>query len=52
MYKNVNTISDEFLRTHLQWRHSTPALSINRWRHYHWQVTRLLCKYITREVLM
>jgi len=28
MYKNVNTVSDEFFRTCLQWRHSTPALSM------------------------
>ena len=28
MYKNVNTVSDEFFRTRLQWRHSTPVLSM------------------------
>ena len=27
MYKNVNTVSDGFFRTH-QWRHSTPSLSM------------------------
>jgi len=45
MYKNVNTVPDEFFRTR-QSRHSRRY----RWRHYHWQATRLLRKYIAREV--
>jgi len=45
MFKNVNTVSDEFFRTRLQWRHSTPALSINRWRHYHWQASTAQVHY-------
>ena len=38
--------SDGFFRTR-QSRHSRRYW----WRHYHWQVTRLLCKYIARRCL-
>jgi len=45
MYKNVNTVSDEFFRTKIcQSRHSRRY----RWHHYHSQATRLLRKYIGR----
>jgi len=45
MYKNVNTVSDEFVRTKI--RQSCHSRRY-RWHHYHWQAMRLLCKYTGR----